>query len=59
MDVEAMQARLKELQLARQGLSVRAGQLQAEYDRAIVQVHELDGAIGMLSELIPKGEPRG
>lgn len=49
-------ARLQELKLQRQAASVRAGQLQEEFNKTVVQVHQLDGAIAVLEQLVAKNE---
>lgn len=56
MDADAIPARLQELKLQRQAASVRAGQLQEEFNKTVVQVHQLDGAIAALEQLVAKNE---
>ncbi len=44
--------RINELKAQRQAASVRAGQLQEELNRKVIEVHQLDGAIAALESLI-------
>ena len=46
-----VQARIESAKRMRMELSIRAGELKDEYDRAVVAVHRLDGAIAALEEL--------
>ena len=45
-------ARLEELRKERQQTSIRAGQLQEEFNKTVVQVHQLDGAIAALEDVL-------
>lgn len=48
--------RIQDLKQQRQAASVRAGQLQEEFNKTVVQVHQLDGAIAALEQLVTKNE---
>jgi hypothetical protein len=56
MDQDVIQTRIQDLKLQRQNASVKAGQLQEEFNKTVVQVHQLDGAIAILEELVAKNE---
>lgn len=59
MDRAALEAKLQEYTLLRQAASVKAGELQDAYNKTVVDVHQLDGAIGAITGLlnVPAKEP--
>ena len=44
--------KLEEVKAARNAASIRAGQLQEELQRRVAQVHQLDGAIAAMTQLL-------
>lgn len=50
------QTRLDQLRAERQALSVKAGQLQEQFNQTVIRVHQLDGAISALEEVLSDPE---
>lgn len=56
VEADLVQNRIEDLKQQRQAASVRAGQLQEDFNKTVVQVHQLDGAIAALEQLVAKNE---
>lgn len=50
--VERIQQRLEQVRQQRQEASLRAGQHQEQLNKAIVEVHQYDGAIAAFEDLL-------
>ena len=52
MTREILQTKIQELKQERQSESARAGEMQQRFNEAVAHVHQLDGAIAALEQLV-------
>lgn len=54
MTVETITATIENLRQQRNAASLKAGELQTQMNQEVIRVHQLDGAITALEDLLPK-----